>query len=489
MAMGGMGPTDGPHAPGGGFWARTFEALSERDFAWYFAGNTAFFMAMQMNIIARGYLAFDLTDSATALGVVSVAFAIPMMLIAPIAGVVSDRVNKKHLLMVTQSASGAVNLVMALLIIAGLIQFWHLVVAAVLTGSIMSMVMPTRQAIIPQLVPQQMMMNAISLQMGGMNLTRIIGPALGGLLIAPLGVGGVYLVTVVLFAIGILSIIPLPTHGMVSLERAEPKHFVEDLVGGFRFIGRNPLFRLLITAALVMPLFAFPVQQILPVFAEDIFGGVFSDSAVALGLLMSATGVGGLIGAVFSANIGNYPHKGRLMVVGAAAMTACFAAFASTSLWLSVTPAFIMAITLLILGNVGAMLFQVTNNTVIQARVPDEFRGRVMSVMMMSFGTMPLGVVPVTMAADAWGAPAAIIGAQVVGLATVGLIFGISGQLRSLRMENLGRAEMSPAQAAELVAQGKITHEEADRLSGRAPAMHPPSKAYETRDARDHAAG
>ncbi|MCK9485943.1 MAG: MFS transporter [Dehalococcoidia bacterium] len=479
------------------FWTRTFEALSERDFAWYFAGNSAFFLAMQMNIIARGYLAFDLTDSAAALGLVSVAFAIPMMLVAPVAGVVSDRVNKKHLLMVTQTGSGAVNLVIALLILSGLIQFWHLVAAAVLTGTIMAMVMPARQAIIPQLVPQQMMMNAISLQMGGMNLTRIIGPALGGLLIAPLGVGGVYLITVGLFAVGILSIVPLPSHGMVSTENTEPKRFVEDLVGGFQFIGRNPLFRLLITAALVMPLFAFPVQQILPVFAEKVYGGIFSDSAVALGLMMSATGVGGLIGAVFSANIGNYPHKGRLMMTGSAVMTVCFAGFASTSLWLSVSPAFVMAVLLLVLGNVGAMLFQVTNNTVIQARVPDEYRGRVMSVMMMSFGTMPLGVVPVTLAADAWGAPAAIIGAQAVGLATVGLIFGLSGQLRGLRLDNLQRAEMSPAQAAVLVAQGKITREEADRLSGRtttAPALavHPPSKAHEqrdTREARDHAAG
>ncbi len=503
MAVGGMGSgpvgapgrggppmhggSPGPVGPGGpGMFLRTFAALRERDYAWYFVGNTAFFLAMQMNIIVRGYLAYDLTSSATLLGLVSVAFALPMMVVAPIAGVVSDRVNKKHLLLVTQTGSGLVNLVMAILVIAGVIQFWHLMVAAVVTGTIMSMVMPARQAIIPQLVPQHMMMNAISLQMGGMNLTRIIGPALGGLLIAPLGVGGVYLITVVLFGLGLLSILPLPTHGMVSLERAEPKRFIEDLAGGFQFIGRNPLFRLLITAALVMPLFAFPVQQILPVFAEEVFGGVFTDHALALGLMMSATGVGGLIGAIFSATIAEYPHKGRLMMTGAAAMTLCFAAFGSTSLWLPVNPAYVLAVGLLVLGNIGAMLFQVTNNTVIQARVPDEFRGRVMSVMMMSFGTMPLGVVPVTMAADAWGAPTAIIVAQGVGLAVVALIFVASSRLRTLQLENLEHADLSPAQAARMVAEGLITREEADRRSGRGPGL---GTAAPGREARDHAAG
>ncbi|MEX2032048.1 MAG: MFS transporter, partial [Dehalococcoidia bacterium] len=264
-----------------------------------------------------------------------------------------------------------------------------------------------------------------------------------------------------------VSILPLPGHGMVSTEGREPKRFVEDLLGGFQFIGRNPLFRLLITAALVMPLFAFPVQQILPVFAEDVFGGVFADHAIALGLMMSATGVGGLIGAIFSATISGYPHKGRMMMIGAASMTLCFAAFGAASLWLPIPTSFILAITLLVLGNIGAMAFQVTNNTVIQARVPEEFRGRVMSVMMMSFGTMPLGVVPVTLAADAWGAPAAIIAAQFVGLAVVGVIFGISSQLRGLQMEGMERTELSPAQAARLVAEGQISAEEGARLSGR----------------------
>jgi len=458
---------DASEAPG--LFARTFAALSERDYAWYFVGNTAFFMAMQMNFVVRGYLAFELTDSATALGLVAVSFAIPMMLVAPVAGVISDRVNKKHLLMVMQTCSGLVNLVIAILIVTGNIEFWHLLATAVVTGSIMSTVMPTRQAVIPQLVPQQLMMNAISLQMGGMNLTRILGPAVGGLAIAPLGVGGVYFLTVGLFVLSVLSLIPLPSHGMVSTTKEERSSFIEDLFGGFQFIAGSSLFRLLIASALLMPLFAFPVQQILPVLADDPYDTVFGESALALGVMMSATGVGGLVGAIISAALSDDPRKGMLMFAGAVSMVLCFVVFATASLWLPVNIAFAAAVLLLIAGNVGAMIFQVTNNSVIQARVPEQYRGRVMSVMMMSFGTMPLGVVPVTMAADAWGAPAAIIGSQAIGLVIILAIFGASRALRELRIASLGRAEMSPSQAARLVADGEITQAEADRLSGRSP--------------------
>jgi MFS family permease len=465
----GMGTAPAEIPPGGrSSFRRTFESLRERDYAWYFAGNTAFFMAMQMNIVVRGYLAYDLTDSAAMLGLVSFAFAMPMLFVAPIAGVISDRVNKRNLMMWAQSGTGVVNLVVAILVIAEWIEFWHLIVAALFTGCIMSLVMPARQAVIPQLVPQHLLMNAISLQMGGMNLTRILGPTLAGVLIAPIGVGGVYMVTVLLFGLGVASILPLPRHGMVARRTSEaPTAFFADLVGGFRYIGGDPLFRLLITAALVMPLFMFPVQQILPVFAEDIFGTLFAGDGLELGILMGSTGVGGLVGAIVATNLSEVPKKGPLMGLGALAMAGCFAVFASTSLWLPVVVAFWAGVGMLILGNIGAMIFQVTNNTIIQANVPDEYRGRVMSVLMMSFGTMPLGVVPVTIAADIWGAPTAVVGSQVIAIVVVVLIFGISKQLRQLEFSNLDRAELSPAQAASLVAEGKISPEEAARLSGR----------------------
>lgn len=166
-------------------WGTTFTSLKEREYAWYFAGNIAFFMGMQMQIILRGYLAYDLTGQAFALALVSAAMAIPMLVVAPFGGVVADRVNKRTLLMITQSVAAIASVVIAIMILAGVIELWHLIAVSLVTGTVFSFNMPARQALVPNLVPQHKLMNAISLQMGGMNLTRIIAPATGGLLIAP----------------------------------------------------------------------------------------------------------------------------------------------------------------------------------------------------------------------------------------------------------------------------------------------------------------
>ncbi|MDZ7729638.1 MAG: MFS transporter [Dehalococcoidia bacterium] len=441
-------------------WNRTFTSLSEPEYAWYFVGNVAFFMAMQMQMVLRGFLAYDLTGKATSLAAVSLAIAIPMLVVAPFGGVVADRVNKRNLLLVTQVIAAAASLLVAVLIIMDVIVLWHLVAVSFLTGCVFSFNMPARQALVPNLVPQHKLMNAISLQMGGMNLTRILAPALGGLLIVPMGVGWVYMLTTVLFTLAVLSETHLPKHGMKST--GERKSFREDYVGGFRYILEDPTLRLLMTVALLMPLFAFPVQQLLPVFASDVFtvGGADADG-LRLGILAAAMGVGGLAGAIVSANMDTVAHKGKIMLIGGTSMGAFMLLF-------GLAPTMVMATLFLIAMGVGQMIFQATNNTTIQAGLPGEMRGRVMSILMMSFGLMPLGVVPISFAADAWGAQAAISGAAVVMLVVLFGMYAISERLRSLRFEAAKESQLSPVQAAALVAQGKMTQEEADELTGEA---------------------
>jgi MFS family permease len=176
-------------------WATTFASLHERDYVSFFAGNVSFFMGMQMQFILRGYLAYELTNAASALGVLSASIAVPMLITAPFGGVIADRVNKRTLLIVTQTLTAIASLVVSVLILADMIEFWHLIAVSLVTAVLFSFNMPARQA----LVPQHLLMNAISLQMGSMNLTRIIAPAVAGLLIGPIGVGYVYLITSVLF--------------------------------------------------------------------------------------------------------------------------------------------------------------------------------------------------------------------------------------------------------------------------------------------------
>ena len=456
------GPSRAPNPTGA-----TFASLREREFAWYFAGNAAFFMAMQMQFVLRAQLAYDLTGQASALGIVTAGASIPMIFIAPVGGLIADRVNKRTLLIATQTAAALVSLSTTLLILTGLIAYWHLFLLSFSAGAIFSLNMPARQALVPLLVPQHMLTNAVSLQMSGMNLTRILAPALGGLLIAPLGavgvgagggVGWVYALTFVLFAVAVASEFRLPVHGMKA-EPEEAEGFREGLTSGFRFVARTPVIAMLLAAGMLMPFFAFPVQVMLPVFADEVFG---AGGGAGFGLLMGAGGVGGLIGTIISANLDREPRKGRIMFAGAIVMGGFLIAFGSTG-------SFALGLLFMAASNVGQMLFMSSNNTAVQAITPEDLRGRVMAIMLMSFGVMPLGTVPLTLAADAIdNAPAVVVASMIVMLLVLALAFAFVPRFRNLRLDVAEDAAISAVRAATLVAAGELTRDEADRLMGRA---------------------
>ena len=364
----------------------------------------------------------------------------------------------------TQTAAALVSLATTLLILTGLIAYWHLFLLAFSAGTVFSLNMPARQALVPLLVPKHQLMNAVSLQMSGMNLTRILAPATAGLLIAPLGalgpmandgVGWVYFLTFLLFAGAVASEFRLPAHGMKVEE--EDESFLTGLTTGFRYVAGTPVIAMLLIAGMLMPFFAFPVQVMLPVFAEEVFG---VGGGMGFGLLMAAGGVGGLLGTIISANLDRAPNKGHIMFAGALLMGGFLIAFGSTS-------AFLLGLLFMAASNIGQMLFMSSNNTAVQAITPEELRGRVMSIMLMSFGVMPLGVVPLTFAANRFGAPAVVVVSTIAMLTVIVLAFAAVSRFRNLRLETSAQAELSAVQAATLVAEGKITRAEADRLSGR----------------------
>jgi MFS family permease len=429
----------------------TFSSLAEPEFRWYFAGTLAFFMAMQMQFVLRGYLAFELTDSASALGLVAISITLPMLLAAPIGGVIADRVNKKALLILTQTLGAVASFAVTALILADLIEFWHLLAVSLLTGVVFSFNMPTRAAITPLLVPRHKLMNAIALQAGGQNFTRIIAPAMSGVLIAPLDAGWVYCITGIFFILAVLSEFHLPRHGLTSGRRGT--NALQEFSEGLRYVAHDRLMAMLVLTSLLVPLFSFPVQQMLPIFAADVFGR----GASGLGFLAAMSGLGGLIGAMVSANMDRQAAKGRLMFLGGVLMAVFTVLFA-------VAPFFGLAMLFLATANIGQMLFQNTNNTVMQAMTPHDLRGRVNSLQLMSFGLMPLGVMPITALADEFGAPITVAGSSILLVVILLVLFALVRPLRLLRMDPLARAELSPVQAAALVAQGKMTQEEAERM-------------------------
>jgi MFS family permease len=410
---------------------------------------------MQMQFILFGFLAFDLTGSSSALGIVGLAGALSTLVIGPLGGTFADRVDKRYLVAFAQLGAAFSMGLIAVLTIAGAIALWHLFLASLLNGVLMSLNMPARQAIVPLLVPRHNLMNAISLQMGGMNITAVFAPAIAGLLIDPIGAGWVFAIGAVLYLLATGAMMRLPRHGMV-VQRTQ-RSVLTELKEGFGYVWHEPTLRALILLNMLIPILFFPARQLLPVFTSD----VFDRGPGALGLLGAVSGVGGLAAALFSANLSHEPRKGRLMLIGGVIMTGFTALFALTS-------SFEFAAVCLGISAAGQMLMMNTCSTVIQATLPGEMRGRISAMTMMAFGLSPFAVFPVAVAADVFGAPATITVFSLLGLSLLVVLFALSPRLRGLRQDALQRVELSEIQAAARVARGELSREEAEILTGAA---------------------
>ena len=414
----------------GGF-RNTFSSLSgNRDFTYLFSGNVGFFFGMSMMMLLRGWLVIDEWESPALLGYLMLTMAGPMLFLSPIAGVVTDRFDKRKILLAAQSSLVLSNAVIAVLILTGTIEFWQLIVVSTLSGMAFSFNMPGRQAMIAQLVPREQLMNAMALSTAMMNASRIVAPPIAGLLVSPIGIGGAYLVTTGFYAVAVVATYALPT---IPPKREDSFTFFQDFVGGFSYIRRTPMLVALLLFATVPMIFAMPYVLLMPVFAND----VWNVGSSGLGVLQSATGVGGLIGALIVANLDSYPKKSRLLLAGGLAFGGFLILFAYS-------PSYYVALALLGAVGFGSMIAMTVNNTAIQLIIPDEVRGRVMSFMMMTWGLMPLGGVPAGIAAEHIGVePVVAIGGALCVIAVL-LLFMLLPAFRSLDEElQEGRARQT----------------------------------------------
>jgi MFS family permease len=377
-----------------------------------------FFFGMNMMIILRGWLVQDKWDNASYLGYIMATVAVPMLLLSPIAGVVTDRVDRRRLLLTAQVWLVAVNAVVGVMIIMDVIEFWHLLVVSTLTGAAFAFSMPGRQALVATLVPRDRLMNAMALSTATMNLSRIIGPALGAVLISPIGIGGAYLVATLFFLFAALATFLLPP---MPSQRETEFTFLEDFVGGFSYIKRDSLLLGLMLFATVPMIFAMPYMTLLPVFADR----VWHVGEMGFGFMQAASGVGGLAGALIIANLDAYPKKTRLLVGGAAGFGGFLILFA-------LSPSFYLGLVIIGLVGFASMVVMTVNNTSIQLVIPDEVRGRVMSVMMMTFGLMPLGAVPAGVAAESYGVRPVVVVGGVLCIVAMAMIVATVAAFRRL---------------------------------------------------------
>jgi MFS family permease len=399
-------------------WGKTFAALETPAFARYFWATFAFFFAMQMQMLLRGYLIYDLTGDPFALGLISVTFAAPMLLLAPAAGVIADRFDRRIIIILSQSIGLALTALTTILILAGTITYWQLLVISLFSSCTMVFNMPARQAMVPALVGPERLMNAIALTSGSMNVCRIVAPALAGLLVAPIGVGGGYIVTMAFTLVAVLLFVGIPSPLQVALPK---RSFMGDMIEGVSYVGGNRLILILLVVGTLPMLLAMPHQNLLPVFAVS----VWSVGAVGLGLLQALAGIGGLAGAAIAANLDGVRRPGRVLMASMVLFGVFIAAFA-------LAPGFGPALLLILLAEVFAMIGMTLNNTLIQSIIPDSVRGRVMSLMMMTFGITPLGTLPAGWIAREYGVRVAVVGGGVLLIAASLLIYFTSRTYRQL---------------------------------------------------------
>lgn len=382
---------------------KIFSSLKYRDFR-YLWGSTFFTAAGNwIQQITLGWLIYDITGSAFLTGAVQGIRSVPFLFAGPLAGVIADRVDRKKFLIINHFLMAVLGLAFALLIGSGALQVWHIFVFSFLSGIGWSANNPVRQALVPALVPREQLMNAIALNSAAFNLTRIAGPAIGGVLIVAFGPATNFFIQGVSY-VGV-SFMVLPMHIPPHVPTTGPRRsMVQDMLDGAKYVAHEPTVLAIVIIALVPSLFMMPFTQgLMPVFNVEVLGR----DATGLGILLSSAGVGALVGTLMVAARSNIRRKGVLLLFAGVMAGVGMMAFSQTT-WLPLS-----MLALAVQGGFQ-MIYHATNNTVIQMATPDEYRGRVMSLYMLDHGLIPLGSLMAGALAQLYGTPFAILFAGAV---------------------------------------------------------------------------
>jgi MFS family permease len=397
-------------------------ALGHRNYQLFFSGQSISLTGTWMTRIATSWLVYRLTGSALLLGVVGFAGQIPSFLLAPFAGVLVDRWNRHRLLVWTQVLAMLQSLALAVLAFTHVINIWHVIWLSVFQGLVNAFDMPARQAFLVEMVEKREdLPNAIALNSSMVNAARLLGPSLGGVIIAAVGEAWCFMIDAVSYVAVIISLVAMNVTPRV-LKRAREMNVLQQLREGWRYVSRfAPIRKVLLLLALVS-LVGMPYTVLMPVFANEILHG----GPNTLGLLMAASGVGALVGAMFLAARRSVLGLGKYIPLMAGLFGAGLIGFSfSRVIWLSLL--------LMVLTGLGFMVQMAVSNTVLQTIVEEDKRGRVMSFYTMAFmGTAPFGSLLAGSVADRIGAPHTLL---IGGLGCIAGALWFALSLPALRRE------------------------------------------------------
>lgn len=391
----------------------TFGALQRHpNFRLYWTGALLSNVGTWMQTLAQSWLVYQLTGSALLLGTVNFLQGVPALFLSLLGGVLADRIERRLLMVATQTAQMVLAFLLAGLTFAGVVRVEHVMVIAFLSGLVNAINTPVRQGIISDLVPREDLQNAIAVNTAQFQTSQLLGPAIAGVVVARAGAAWAFFLNGLSFIAVIIALLLLRLPPWKA--PARKSSLWQSAMEGIAFVFRHEVLGLLVLIAAVPAVFGRPTQQaLLPVFADS----VLHVGAQGLGALMSATGAGALAGALIVASLSGFRRRGLLQLLTGSAYGVALVLFAaSRSLTLSLA--------LLFAGSACSMVFSSLNQTFLQSLAPDEMRGRVLSVLTLTtFGLMPLGSMVAGAAAQQWGASLVVgAGGAVCALFALGVL-------------------------------------------------------------------
>jgi len=399
---------------------KTLNALRHRNFRLYVLGQLLSTMGTWMQIIAQGWLVYQLSQSELMLGVVGFASAIPALLITPWGGVVVDSVSKRKLMIITQSCAMLLAFILAVLTFTGVVEVWHVLLLTVFTGIVNAFDGPARQAFVVEMVGREDMPNAIAINSMTFNSARVVGPAIAGVLLVALGASWCFLINGISFlaVIGGLLAMRLPT----ASPRKGQVNAWHQLRSGLSYAVRSNEVGALLLIALTLSLFGITYSTVLPAFVDR----VLHQGAGAFGAINMASGIGAVSAAVLVARYGDRGSRGRWLNRMALLYPLILMAFA-------LTPVYPISLLLAVFLGMGFMSQFTLINTLLQTLIVDEMRGRIMSLYTLTFfGLAPFGNLAMGALAEIWGIGQTIAISALIALVLMFVIFYKMPRVRQL---------------------------------------------------------
>jgi MFS family permease len=389
---------------------RIVRALRHRNFRLYIGGQLVSLIGTWLQSVAQSWLVYRLTDSPLLLGVTGFAGQAPVFFLAPLGGAVADRMDRRRLLLFTQSSSAVLAGVLGALTLAGQVRITHVLVIAGLLGTVNALDIPTRQAFVVEMVGREDLPNAIALNSSAVNSARVLGPAIAGFVVAAVGEGWCFVLNAVSFLAVLVGLALIRTHPRPA--GAGRGSALGEIRDAWRFVTGTPIVRALLILLGLVSVMGTPYVVLMPIFADRILGG----GSRGLGILLGTSGVGALTAALLLASRESPRGLGRWVATAGAGFGLSLVVFsASRSFWVSTA--------VLLPCGFFMMMHMAASNTLLQVLTPDTLRGRVMAAYSMMFmGMAPFGALGAGATADRLGAPAAVAIGGVVAMAG-GLVF------------------------------------------------------------------